>query len=65
MPYGEDPQSITGKIREFFRANPDEYLTKEDIVTKFGFTRNQVNRAMDSLKARGMIDSTYVYRIKK
>jgi hypothetical protein len=65
MPYGEDPQSITGKIREFFRVNPDEYLTKEDIVTKFGLTKKQVDRAMDFLKAKGMIDSTYVYRIKK
>jgi DNA-binding transcriptional MocR family regulator len=65
MPYGEDPQSITGKIRSFFRENPDEYLTKEDLVAKFGFTKNQVDRAMDSLKARGLIDSTYVYRVKK
>jgi hypothetical protein len=52
MPYGEDPQSITGKIREFFRVNPDEYLTKEDIVTKFGLTKKQVDRAMDFLKAK-------------
>ena len=46
-------QSVPGKIRNFFAQNPDEMLTYEDVVIKFGITRKQAIRAVGQLSREG------------
>ncbi len=61
----EDPNSKAGRIREFFKNNPDEELTKEDVEVKFGLTQRQAGSALDNLRDAGFLESHHLYRLKK
>ena len=56
------PLSLTGKLREFYDANPAEFLTAEDVAAKFDCTRRQANEALRGLtKAGGPLVGLHVY----
>ena len=46
-------ESLPGKIRAFFAANPDEMLTYDDMIVKFGITRKQAIRAVGHVCRQG------------
>ena len=46
---------LTAQIMDFFRENPDEWLTIDDAVLKWGATRKQIRDAASGLKQRGEI----------
>jgi predicted RNase H-like nuclease len=54
-----DPNSNCGRVREFFKANPDEELTKVDMQIKFGLTECQVNTVLRALHRQSAIKSIY------
>jgi len=60
-----DPNSIQGRIREFFKANPEEWLTRVDLCEKFGLTNVQADSAINSLKGKGVLESAHIYRVKR
>jgi len=47
--------SKTAAIRAFFEANPGEYMTYDDMATKFGLARNTVMKTEDRLKSEGLL----------
>lgn len=59
-----DPLSLTGRVEAFFAANPDEWLTIDDMRAKFGATPRQITTAIDHLRDQGRIDirAVTVYR---
>lgn len=51
------PETITGRVREFFRTNPHEILTLSDARTKFGITERQLARCLETLRGQGFVDT--------
>ena len=45
--------TLSGRIRDFFEANPDEYLTTHDIAVKFDCTKKQAADAIHNLTRSG------------
>lgn len=48
-------------VREFFRRNPREWLTKPDMMVKFGLTEKQVDSAVEALIRDGTVYWEKVY----
>jgi hypothetical protein len=67
--YTPRPGSVSTRVLEFFRANPDEDLTIDDIAQKFDATRNNVHTLLtlaidNELLARSRNeDGEYVYHL--
>lgn len=55
-----DPNTPSGRVRDYFAANPDEELTVADIIKKFGLTKRQVAGVLWNLKTQGKVRSTPV-----
>ena len=53
-------ESLQARLREFFRANPDEYLTLDDIAVKFGCSRGQAQTACMHLRNKGELTTMTV-----
>ena len=60
----EDPASNVGRIRAYFDANRDEFLTVDNIALKLDITPDQVRNALVHLKRRCADIGTdyFVYR---
>lgn len=56
------PIGLWKRIAAFFEANPDEELTKEDMMAKFGASEHSVVQALWRLKGDGTVDRHVVYR---
>lgn len=56
---------IKKRLAAFFEANPDEELTKSDIMVKFDATESAVEQALWILKAEGLLERASVYRASK
>ncbi len=54
--------SIPDRIGEFFTNNPDEFLTFDDAVIKFGCSRRVLTNTLAKLKKRRVCDAVYVIR---
>ena len=54
--------TVSGKLLEFFEANPDEELTMADIQTKFGGCANTVGNAIK--RHSDMLEYAHVVRLK-
>lgn len=52
--------SLIHRIREWFIANPGEYLSYSDAAVKFGITEIQVQQAMSKLRAEGVCETAHV-----
>lgn len=50
------------KLLAWYQANPDEYLSYEDICTKFGVTRKVAYTTVERLKE---LEAAHVVRLKK
>lgn len=57
-------QSLTGRLEAFFKDNPGEWLTMDDMMTKFSATPRQLVDAAARLRDQGRIDirAVTVYR---
>ena len=49
--------SKAAEVRAFFSANPDEMMSHDDIMAKFGVTKPQAYRLIDRLRDEGMLKS--------
>jgi len=52
-----DPDSLQGRLRAFFDANPQEELTLEDAAVKFDATDRSVVHAVHALRRAGVLRS--------
>ena len=49
------------RAREWFKANPGEYLTIPDMVEKFGFSNKRAaSQTVHLLKQEGLLQTTWV-----
>jgi molybdenum-dependent DNA-binding transcriptional regulator ModE len=56
------PQSLTSKIKEFYAANRDEFLTVEDAAKKFSVPYRHAYEVLKELsKSEGPLMSMRVY----
>lgn len=53
------------RIAEFFRNNPHEELTQQDVCAKFSCSRDTVQNAMNDLLVSGEVERVIVYRGKE
>lgn len=66
MHRGPNKKTLAGRVRQFFKENPSEFLTYEDMQTKFGCTYQQATRTVYDLGYRGgVIESVTVIRAKE
>ncbi len=56
-------EQLQPQLRAFFRANPGEAMTFEDIAAKFDCTRQQAMRACEKLRAEGLLVTRVVAMI--
>lgn len=62
---GPHPASTRTKLLDFFAANPDEELTYEDAITKFGCGKSTLANAMLAMKdAGGPLEVAHVIRLR-
>lgn len=52
-------------LAQWFRENPDEYLTVEDMATKFEITELAVHRAITRARSTIGIERVSVYRLAR
>ena len=57
-------QGVVDRLIAFFRANPDEELTIDDIAAKFGCNRGTAIRAICIARQSIDIERVMVYRLK-
>jgi len=56
----------TDRIREFFRNNPEEELTKQDFMVKFDINNAKTaDSYIERLRIEGLIESVRVLRAKQ
>lgn len=65
MNRGPNSESLRARVRRFFETNPDEYLTYEDMQTKFGCTYQQAAVVVHDLAYRGKVESVNFIRAKQ
>lgn len=69
MPYQADRpvlNRLLAQMRDFWRENPDEYLTYDDAKAKWGVSQGALTTAMHILRREGLLDSgTMIYRTAK
>ncbi len=51
----EQDKWLIDKINWFYSENPDEMLTTEDIVTKFGGSESSVTRVVNQMARQGFV----------
>lgn len=51
----EQDKWLIDKINWFYAENPDEMLTTEDIVVKFGGTESSVTRIVNQMAKQGFV----------
>lgn len=56
----ERPNSLRGRIMEYFDRNPGEYLTMDDVAQKFNCTRQQAAWAVAFLRQTGGVETLHV-----
>ena len=58
--------SNSGKMRAFFKANPDAQITPHELAKMLGgLTKVQTYNVMRNLKAQGICESVRIVRAKK
>lgn len=53
---------IRQRLRAYFEANPDEELSKADMMVKFNASEHAVEQAIWMLKSEGVVERAIVYR---
>jgi len=57
-----DDISFAGRLRRYFAANHDEYLTADDVALKLDCTRAQAMRAIETLRDEGTVETMNIVR---
>ena len=57
-----DEISFAGRLRRYFAANHDEYLTADDVALKLDCTRAQAMRAIETLRYEGTVETMNIVR---
>lgn len=57
--------SAIERCRQWCRDNPGEYLSFEDLRTKFGVTRRNANKLIASMREEGLFGRECVYLVVK
>lgn len=50
------------RLLEFFRNNPGEELTHDDLVVKFGVNKRTAEGAIAQMKSLGELESVHIIR---
>jgi len=58
-------ESARARMARFFDANPDEELTLDDALEKFGGTRGSMKTLLWDMRKRGEIETVTVIRRPK
>lgn len=58
-------ESLGKRIEAFLKANPDEEMTLQDIVTKFGCSYSYTKNVMSDLLNKGCVESAHLYRLSR
>lgn len=64
MKRAENPNSAQARLMAFFDANPDEYLTVEDVALKLSVSLSTARNAVMHLKSAGkpIATDTFIFR---
>lgn len=57
-------QTVASDIADFFRSNPDEEMTLQTIVAKFGCNPHTASNAVAELVKRGTVENLRVIRLR-
>jgi len=57
--------SLRRRIKEYFDANPDEYLTNADASIKWGYTQSAVRQSVSQMRVRGELGPGPEIRLPK
>lgn len=57
-----DDVSYAGRLRRYFATADDDYLTADDVAVKLGCTRAQAMRAIETLRAEGLVETMHIVR---
>lgn len=57
------PTSVPERLQAFFRDNPHEELSVQDMTVKFGCTKNTIRDALRTME--GQMERVLVYRLKQ
>jgi len=57
-------QGVTPRLLAFFRANPNEELTLDDVIAKFDCTPATARKALCVAGQKGAIERVSVYRLR-
>ena len=60
--FASEPRMLTGRIRRFFLANPEEELSHADLALKFNEPLARVHAAVHQLVKRGEVCTAMVVR---
>ena len=58
------PDNMTERVRRFFVENADEELTYSLMMKKFDLNSNQVHSIVNKLRAKGLLESVHVIRLR-
>lgn len=61
----QNPDSHCGRLREFFKQNPDEELSHRDIEAKLGITSSTLYNVLRILKRDGICETVLTVRAVK
>lgn len=59
---GQERTGLRRRIEEFFLANPDEELSKSDMVAKFDCNMRTLEIHLSNMRDEGLLESVHVYR---
>ena len=59
------PNSLTARVRRFFKDNPDEFLSYADMQAKFDCTYQQASEVVHRLSKEQSIESINFIRAKE
>lgn len=62
MRLGARPGNAVDRISKFFRDNPDEELTPQQVMEKFSISDATDSKCMQELEACGQIERVFVVR---
>jgi hypothetical protein len=59
-----DDQTVAGRLRRFFLANPDEEMGFDDLATKLGLSTKRLSWCVKLLSSQGLIESVHIVRLR-
>lgn len=60
--HGRERTGIWRRIYDYFEANPDEELSRADMIVKFGASAQAIDLYLQQMREEGYLESVHVYR---